>query len=86
MTQTIQGLLLRKGAPLVEAVISIIESPEPMPDLGYLTDEAGSFQLHLPPGQYRIHIQAQGSSQEETLFVPDESRQMPIKWTIEWVD
>lgn len=48
------------GAPVSEALVSIVESTVPMPEIALVSDSRGSFALRLPPGLFTFRAHAAG--------------------------
>lgn len=42
------------GEPVPGALVSVVWGTAPTPEIGRRTDDAGRFQVGLPPGQFRI--------------------------------
>ena len=46
-------LVLDEGdQPVAEAVVAVVRSSVPFPEIALLTDEAGRVEMHLPPGVF----------------------------------
>jgi hypothetical protein len=47
-----------RGAPLPGALVSIIDSSVPVPEIALMTDAAGRFTLRLPDGRFTFRANA----------------------------
>lgn len=52
------------GAPVPEALVSIVASTVPMPEIALLSDSRGSFALRLPPGRFTLRAHGAGGTGE----------------------
>ena len=52
----------RSGDPVPEALVSIVESTVPMPEIALLCDTGGNFGLRLPPGRFTLRAHGAGAS------------------------
>jgi hypothetical protein len=50
------------GAPVPDAIVSIVESSVPMPEIALLCDAGGRFSLRLPPGRFTLRAHGGGGS------------------------
>jgi hypothetical protein len=50
------------GAPVPDALVSIVESTVPMPEIALLCDPRGRFSLRLPPGRFTLRAHGGGGS------------------------
>jgi hypothetical protein len=44
----------RTGAPVPDALVAIVASSVPMPEIALVSDYAGRFTLRLPPGNFTL--------------------------------
>jgi hypothetical protein len=54
----------RKGDPVPEALVSIVESTVPMPEIALQSDHGGHFALRLPPGRFKLRAHGGGATGE----------------------
>jgi hypothetical protein len=51
-----------RGAPVPDALVTIVESTVPMPEIALLCDAEGRFWLRLPAGRFRLRAHGGGGS------------------------
>ena len=49
------------GTPVPEALIVIVASTVPMPEIALLSDDEGRFVLRLPPGHFTLRAHGSGA-------------------------
>jgi Carboxypeptidase regulatory-like domain len=52
------------GAPVPDALVTIVESTVPMPEIALMCDADGRFSLRLPPGRFRLRAHGAGGTGE----------------------
>ena len=63
----------RNGAPVPDALVSIVESTVPMPEVALVGDADGRFALSLPPGRFTLRAHAAaGTGQVDVEGTPTE--------------
>ncbi len=50
------------GAPVPDALVTIVESTVPMPEIALMCDAGGRFSLRLPAGRFRFRAHGGGGS------------------------
>ena len=50
------------GAPVPDAIVTIVESTVPMPEIALLCDAHGRFSLRLPAGRFTLRAHGGGGS------------------------
>ncbi|HYN03938.1 MAG TPA: hypothetical protein VE359_15930 [Vicinamibacteria bacterium] len=59
-------LVLDEGdQPVAEAVVAVVRSSVPFPEIALLTDEAGAVELHVPAGVFAFRAQGPGGTSGE---------------------
>jgi hypothetical protein len=59
-----------QGRPIVDATVSVIESPQPIPDLGMLTDDAGEINIDVTAaGTYGFSLYHNGQTHRATSTI-----------------
>lgn len=53
------------GQPVVEAVVAVVRSSVPFPEIALLTDETGAVELHLPDGVFAFRARGPGDTSGE---------------------
>jgi hypothetical protein len=53
------------GAPVPDALIVIVASTVSMPEIALLSDNAGRFELGLPPGHFALRAHSPGGGRGE---------------------
>ncbi len=49
------------GRPAVDATVCVVDSPQPFPDLGLITDKSGEVEIEIPQtGTYSFAIYVNG--------------------------
>jgi hypothetical protein len=76
MAETTKGLVERKGrvvdasgAPVPNALVTIVESTVPMPEIALMCDADGRFSLRLPAGRFRFRAHGAGGSGDAEVEV-----------------
>jgi hypothetical protein len=52
------------GAPVPDALVAIVASTVPMPEIALLSDTAGRFAVRLPPGRFTLRAHGAGGTGE----------------------
>jgi carboxypeptidase family protein len=73
---TAEGLVDRNGrvvdasgAPVPDALVTIVESTVPMPEIALMVDADGRFALRLPAGRFRLRGHGAGGSGDAEVEV-----------------
>jgi hypothetical protein len=51
-----------RGAPVPNALVTIVESTVPMPEIALMADAGGRFSLRLPAGRFTLRAHGGGGS------------------------
>lgn len=72
LTQRHGRVVDASGAPVPGASVVIVESTVPMPEIALLCDNAGRFEVRLPPGRFvlRAHSPIGGMGEVEVEGAP----------------
>jgi hypothetical protein len=81
MAETTKGLVEHNGrvvdasgAPVPNALVTIVESTVPMPEIALMADQDGRFSLRLPPGRFTLRAHGGGGSGDAEVQVPGPGR------------
>lgn len=73
---TAEGLVERKGrvvdasgAPVPNALVTIVESTVPMPEIALMCDADGRLSLRLPAGRFRLRAHGAGGAGDAEVEV-----------------
>jgi hypothetical protein len=68
----VAGVVVDEGAePVPGALVAVVESSTPVPEMAIRADEAGRFGIRLPEGRFRIRAHApDGRAGEAEIEVP----------------
>ena len=58
------------GAAVPDAIVTIVESTVPMPEIALLCDAGGRFSLRLPAGRFTFRAHAGGRSGDARVEAP----------------
>jgi hypothetical protein len=58
------------GAPVPEALVSIVAGTVPMPEIALMADAEGRFALRLPAGRFTLRAHGPGGSGEAEVAPP----------------
>jgi hypothetical protein len=58
------------GQPVPDALVTIVESTVPMPEIALMCDAGGRFSLRLPPGRFRFRAHGGGGSGDADVEGP----------------
>jgi hypothetical protein len=58
------------GAPVPEALVSIVAGTVPMPEIALMADAEGRFGLRLPAGRFTLRAHGPGGSGEAEVVRP----------------
>jgi hypothetical protein len=58
------------GAPVPGALVTIVESTVPMPEIALVCDSDGRFTLRLPPGRFTLRAHGVGGSGDAAVQAP----------------
>jgi hypothetical protein len=50
------------GEPVPKALVTIVESTVPMPEIALQSDDGGRFALRLPPGRFTLRAHRSGAT------------------------
>jgi hypothetical protein len=56
-------VLSAEGRPADGAVVTVVRSSVPFPEIALVADESGTVELHLPPGRFTFRAQGRGGAQ-----------------------
>lgn len=66
------------GAPVPDALVTIVESTVPMPEMTLVADGRGRFALRLPPGRFVLCAHGAGGTGEAEVAGPPDAREIQI--------
>lgn len=58
------------GAPVPGALVAIVESTVPVPEIALVCDNDGRFTLRLPPGRFTFRAHGAGGSGDQVVEAP----------------
>ena len=74
-------VLNEDGRPAAQAVVTVLRSTVPFPEIALLTDDAGSVLLQLPPGAFTFRVRAGADAVGEVEVVSPGAEESVVRLT-----